>query len=176
MWIGWNLFQGLATAWIVKSHGAPVSVTLTISFASISLTKTDSIDVTFRTTESIAACTSFLPTATGTLNVILFCAFRIGYENTTYPSGFFKSRRLLLTVALQISFRSDSLWVNSSPLLSAGTIRKRLLRRLESLTERGVNCFFTLAYPSNQRCWFHASHQSEHGAGITFRLSTYEAL
>ena len=30
--------------------------------------------------------------------------------------------------------------------------------------------------PTNQRWWFHASHESAHNAGISCRISPYEAL
>jgi len=46
----------------------------------------------------------------------------------------------------------------------------------ESLTGREASTATSPFHPTNQRCWFHASHQSAHAAGKGFRLSTYEAL
>ena len=48
---------------------------------------------------------------------------------------------------------------------------------VEHLTGReGVNCHVILASRTNQRGWFHASHESARTAGIGCRLSPYEAL
>jgi len=44
-----------------------------------------------------------------------------------------------------------------------------------SLTGREASTATTPLHPTNQRCWFHASHQSAHFAGM-FCISPYVAL
>jgi len=46
---------------------------------------------------------------------------------------------------------------------------------LESPTTKEASTAMSPWHPTNQRCWFHASHESANSAGIS-RLSPYEAL
>jgi len=47
---------------------------------------------------------------------------------------------------------------------------------LESLAGREAAAATSPLHPINQRCWFHGSHESAHSAGLSCRLSPYEAL
>ena len=46
----------------------------------------------------------------------------------------------------------------------------------ESLTGKEASTATSSLHPTDQRCWFHASHQSAHSAGTSCRLSPFEAL
>jgi len=48
--------------------------------------------------------------------------------------------------------------------------------RVESLTGREASTATSPLHPTNQRCCFHASHESAHTARISCRVSFYEAL
>jgi len=58
------------------------------------------------------------------------------------------------------------------PTFFHGVGRSFVAISLESFSGREAS----LLHFTNQRCWFHASHESAHSAGISCRLSPYEAL
>ena len=55
-------------------------------------------------------------------------------------------------------------------------ISKQLWTCLECFTMRGASTATSPLHSTNQRRWFHASHQSAHNAGITRRFPPYETL
>jgi len=55
-------------------------------------------------------------------------------------------------------------------------IRSHPASALQSLTGRKASTVTSPLHPTNQRYWFHVSHESAHTAGISCHLSPFEVL
>ena len=58
-------------------------------------------------------------------------------------------------------------------IFGALLVKRRIVASREPHREIGV---MSPLHPTNQRSWFHASHESVQSAGISCRLSPYKAL
>jgi len=91
----------------------------------------------------------------------------------------FVSRTMIVSrdsVPIRTRYSSIFIFSESVHRQSPLTCSRKKRRALESLTGKDASNATSPLQPTNQRCWFQASNESACNAGISYRLSPYEAF